>query len=344
MEDNSFIIDSFTWSFSRINSFDKGCKREWKLHYIDCEDSMNSFDGQCGSLVHKTLEKYYKNEISEFDLVTYFEDHYDEEVTIPCPYPAGDTKTPKIINYLENFQFNSNKYEVIGVEKEIRIKLHNEYDLVGYIDLLLRNKETGEITLCDHKTSSIKILKNGNVSKSDAEHFLAFKRQQYLYSYAVLQEYGRVDYLEWNMLKDNNTITIPWSEEEMNEVLDWAYDAIQSIEKETEYPANPDYYYCYNLCSVRNQVCPYKRLGVIYSAIKTKCYNPKCQDYMDFGGKGIKICDEWLDNPHLFYEWALTQGYSDDMVLRRFDYDTDYAPDNCYWEVKNDEELYGQPE
>lgn len=337
MEDNSFVLDSFTWSFSRINSFDKGCKREWKLHYIDCEDSMDSFDGQCGSLAHKTLEKYFKGELSEFDLSTYFEDHFNDEVTIACPYPAGDTKTPKIIEYFENFQFDHKKFEILGVEEEVKIKLRDKYNLVGYVDLILKDKATGEIILCDHKTSTIKLLKNGNVSKSDAEHFLAFKRQQYLYSCAILEKYGRVDYLEWNMIKDGAVIKIPWSKKEMDEVLDWAYDSILSIEKEAEYPANPEYYYCFNLCSVRNQPCPYKRLGVIFGSIKTKCYNLKCQDYMDFGGKGIKICDEWLNDSSLFYEWAIEKGYADDMVLRRFDYDEDYTPQNCYWETKDEE-------
>ena len=338
MEDYSFVLDSFTWSFSRINSFDGGCKREWKMHYIDCEDAFNSFDGQCGSLAHKTLEKYFKNELSEFDLYSYFEERYPEEVTIQCPYPNGDTKYAKILNYFENFSFDSNKYEVLGVEKEIRIKIKDKYDLVGFIDLLLRDKNTGEIILCDHKTSTIKLLKNGNISKTDEAHFLAFKRQQYLYSYAILQEFGRVDYLEWNMLKDGNIIKIPWKEEEMNEVLDWAYNSIQSINNETDYPAEPDYYYCYNLCSVRNQYCPYKRLSMIYNSVKNKCYNPKCQDYMDFGGKGVGICDEWRDNPKAFYEWSIEKGYSDDLVLRRFDYDADYTPDNCFWMEKEEDD------
>lgn len=341
MEDNSFILDSFTWSFSRINSFSGGCKKEWKEHYIDCEDLIDSFDGQCGGITHKTLEKYFKGELSEFDLYTYFEENYPKEVTYPCPYPSGDSKYPKILNYFENFSFDHNKYEVLGVEKEIKIKLRDKYDVVGYIDLLLKNKETGEIILCDHKTSTIKVLKNGNISKTDAEHFLAFKRQQYLYSYAVLQEYKRVDILEWNMVKDGTMIKIPWSKEEMDEVLDWAYNTIVAIEKENEYPTNPDYYYCHNLCSVREN-CPYKRLGSIFNSIKNKCCNPKAQGYEDFGGAGIGICDEWMSSPMKFYEWSLSHGYDDTLVLRRYDYDADYSPENCFWTTKEDEEYYGE--
>lgn len=304
-------------------------------------ESSNSFDGQAGGCAHHILEKYFKGELTEFDLAPEFEKLYKEEVTLPCPYPNGDTKFPKILEYFENFSFDRDKYEILGVEKEVKFKIKNEYEFIGFIDLLYRNKETGEITLMDHKSSSIKFNKNGSVSKSDQEHWEAFKKQQLLYSYYVLQEYGRVDLLKWNMFKDGTEIEIEWSEKDMNDALDWAYNTIKSIEKETEYPPKADYYYCSNLCNRRMDYCPYKRLGMIHDGIRSKCYNPKNKDFAEYGGSMILMCDEWKDDKQQFFKWALDNGYNEDLILKRYDEYDGFYPENCYWDARPYSEEYG---
>lgn len=339
-EDYSFILDGFTWSFSRINSFADGCRREWKKHYIDCEEGISGFDAEVGKIVHETLEAYFKGEMTEWDLAPYVEEHYAEQVTFPCPYPNGDTKYDKVMNYFENFSFDSNKYEILGVEKKIEIKLKDKYPLVGFIDLLLKDKETGAIILQDHKTSNIKVLKNGNISKSDQEHFLAFKRQQYLYSKAIFEEYGRVDVLQWNMIQTGDMIKIDWSEEEMNEVIDWAYNSIEEINKETEYPAKPEFYYCVNLCSARGEYCPYRKLDSIYKVIYSNCFNPKVEGYETTGGCGVTMAETWVSDKYNFFKWALDNGYEEGGILNRFDIFGDYCPENCYWSWNNEEEYY----
>lgn len=340
MEDNSFVISTMQWSFSRINNFYSGCPREWKAHYIDCEETCDSFDGQAGSAAHETLEAFFKGEISEFEMSDYFADKYKQNVTLQCPYPNGDTKFSKIMEYFDNFSFDHNKYEILGVEKKVNFSIGGN-DCVGYIDLLLRNKETNEIIIQDHKTSTIKILKSGKVSKYDELHFDAFKKQLYLYSSTVLNEYGRVDKLMWNMLKDGTYIEIPWKEEEYYETIKWAEDTINSINKEQDFPANPSYYYCSNLCSVRrNMNCPYKRLGMIYDGIKSKCYNPKNKYYEEYGAQGIELDETWKENRQEFFNWALENGYSDNMVLKRYDESGNFDFFNCYWGVNDDEEYY----
>lgn len=47
------------------------------------------------------------------------------------------------------------------------------------------------------------------------------------------------------------------------------------------------------------------RLERIYHNMKTRCYNPNYDKYQYYGGKGIKMCDEWKSNPSSFYEWAI---------------------------------------
>ena len=70
------------------------------------------------------------------------------------------------MDYLDNIDLDLDSYEILGVEKKVEFELFGKR-FVGYIDLLLRDKQTDEIIIVDHKSASIKILKNGNISKSD---------------------------------------------------------------------------------------------------------------------------------------------------------------------------------
>ena len=256
-----FIISTMTQSFTRLNSFDHGCRYEWKRHYIDCEPTKQGFYGASGGFAHSILEKYAKGELDIWDLSPYFEEHFAEEV----PYDAPPNKYvdirqdwyDKVLNYFDNIDLPIDKYKVCGVEKRLDFELGG-YPFIGFIDLFLQDPADGKFILCDHKSSSIKVLKSGKISKSDQEHFLSFKRQQYLYCLPIIEEYGKgcVKELWWNMFKDGNWIKIPFDEKEYQETLDWALDTIHRIEKETEWLPNPQYFYCWNLCSCIG--CEYK--------------------------------------------------------------------------------------
>ena len=73
------------------------------------------------------------------------------------------------------------------------------------------------------------------------------------------------------------------------------------------------------------------RLKRIFENMKKRCYNEDTESYRWYGAKGIKICDAWINNPKLFEEWALNNGYSDELTIDRIKEDEDYCPENCRW-------------
>ena len=73
------------------------------------------------------------------------------------------------------------------------------------------------------------------------------------------------------------------------------------------------------------------RLHRIWRNIKSRCYNSNKPDYKYYGGRGIKVCDEWLNDFMSFYKWAMYNGYKDNLTIDRINGDENYSPYNCRW-------------
>lgn len=73
------------------------------------------------------------------------------------------------------------------------------------------------------------------------------------------------------------------------------------------------------------------RIYNIWCGIKFRCYNKKCNEFHRYGGRGIKMCDNWKNSFEDFCDWAKNNGYNDTLTIERNNLDGNYCPENCCW-------------
>lgn len=73
------------------------------------------------------------------------------------------------------------------------------------------------------------------------------------------------------------------------------------------------------------------RLRRIHGGMRQRCYNKNSQSYEHYGQRGISVCDEWKNDVNAFIEWALNNGYSNELSIDRINNDGNYEPSNCRW-------------
>lgn len=83
------------------------------------------------------------------------------------------------------------------------------------------------------------------------------------------------------------------------------------------------------------------RLYRIWAGMKNRCGQPESKYYKRYGARGVKVCGDWKDDFVKFRDWALLNGYINNLTIDRKDNDGNYEPGNCQWITRRENTAKG---
>lgn len=251
------LLNDMTWSFSRIHAWEQ-CPYSFYLKYIEKRDGESNYYASNGKCMHEVFEAILTDKITLDECTRFYADNY-ELICEKTKQSTMDSTYEKCMDYLCSIDgIDLEKYEIIGVELKLDFKI-GKYKFVGYADLVVKNKESGEIILVDHKQATHFMKKDGTPLKNQLENFLAYRHQMYIYCKGLQECLDiKVNKIVWHHFKDDGALTIiPFVEEEYKETMQWVIDTIEKIKKDKTFANKSSYVMCSSLCDYRND-CEYK--------------------------------------------------------------------------------------
>lgn len=255
--------DETVYSFSRLSTFHQ-CRYEYWLTYLaDRENKLPNEDNAFnlyGSFCHGLLEKWANGELAEFELLPIYEDEFDVQVSEDFPPNAFADLHASYYNdgwqFFHDFEGLPHQYDIVSAEQEFETEFEH-FKLRGFIDLILRDRETGGFVILDWKSKA--------KFKSKAEQ-REYALQTNLYAKYIFDTYGVwPEKMIFYHFRKQTMTEIPFKTADYLEAVHWAEKTVEEIEKTedwnvpyTETDAKGASFFCNCLCGYRRN-CPYAK-------------------------------------------------------------------------------------
>lgn len=251
------ILDAIEFSFSTIHMYEQ-CQYAFYNKKICGDIGVDNAYAEIGRYGHEINEKIFKKEITVDDALNEWIEEFENHV---FNYISDNSKEKKFLAfcyYLSIFDEKYyKKYEVLGVEVEFHWKI-GRHKCIGFVDLILKDKVTGDILLIDHKSAPPFFGKKGGLLKSQTENFNTYSKQMYMYCQPIYEKYKTFPKkIIWNHMFDDARTIIDFDMKEYEKTLDWFKKTVQKIYKDTKFEPCKSYMMCNQLCNYRMD-CEYK--------------------------------------------------------------------------------------
>lgn len=244
------LIEGMTWSYSRVETFES-CPYKWFLKYIKKYEDEDQFFATYGSFMHKLIERFYRGELSEGQMLSTFLTDYKKEIKGQRPKAnVVENYISDGVSYLKSF--TRFPYKMIDVEHKVDFKI-NGYPFVGYIDFL--GESDSGLVIIDNKSRDLKPRSGKTKPTAKDKELDTMMRQLYIYSEAVKQEFGVLpSTLCFNCFRSSTLIQEPFNFDAFEEAKAWAVNKIKSIENAEDFEKKDNFFSCKYICGV-NRYC-----------------------------------------------------------------------------------------
>lgn len=254
------MLEGMRFSFSRLQTYDR-CPYSFYLQYIKkIEQDGNGFS-QYGTFVHELLEKYARNELLIFELLDEYKDNFTKYVTYDFPpnkyVDLAQTYFQGGLDYFTSFE-GFDEYKILEVEKKVEFNI-DKYPFVGYIDLVVENKD-GDVEIIDHKSKDLSKPRKStweDVDKRRNSEFYEYLRQLYIYAIPLIEnENVTPKYLNFNCFRKQKWIKVPFIQEDYEESKEWALGVINKLYADEDMKnVYAKDFFCNYICGVA-RYCP----------------------------------------------------------------------------------------
>ena len=244
------------YSFSRLSCYE-GCPFNYYQRYVIEEQGDGNYWADVGTIMHDILRRIAIGELSPDDAPSEFADRYETEVLYETKQSTMDKVYADCMNFLAEYQYEYlDEYKVVGTEIEVNYKVDG-IELLGYIDILLQDKVSGEYIVMDYKSCKPFFGKKGKLLKAMQSTFDEYKKQMALYCIAVEQLFGSLpSKVMWLHFRDQAITRYELSKEDISEAVSWVSNLHKTISSDEQFLPIKDWFKCQNLCDYRNS-CQY---------------------------------------------------------------------------------------